>query len=123
MPMIQRRKKVVKKKRRCLFGAERIKLNEPNENTINIEQPVKKNKSGLIIDIKLEKKTAEETSLKELKELKPKSKINKTIEVIEFDNFTHKESVEEISKEILSPQIKTKQRYIFLKCNIIFVYH
>jgi hypothetical protein len=121
MPMIHRRKKVDKKKRRCLFGAEKIKLDKPNENTNNLDQPIKKNKSEKIVDIKLEEKPIEESTL--LKELKPKSKLSKTIEVKEIKCSTKEVCNEDTKKEISSSQVKSKQRYAFISFNFNFVYN
>lgn len=119
MPMIHRRRRVDKKKRRRLFEAEQIKLNELNKNTINLEQPIRKNKNGQIVDLKLEKKTLEECSSS--KELKPKSKLNKTIEIKEVKHFIKEECNEDVKKEISSPLVKSKQRYELKKFHFHFI--
>lgn len=124
--MIKRRRKMDKKKRRCLYGAEK----KPNSiqcidtTTISLieEEPtVKTNKNGRIINIKVEEKINVDHSTVEKSETKCKSadkstKKDKTIEK------SKEENIEDVKVEVSNPKIptKTKQRYKHIV--IFFVY-
>lgn len=123
MPMIKRRRRMNKKKRRCLFGAE-IKATADLENedkTVNRVEPSskKKTKNGRIVaDIKVEKESIEKSNLAE--ESKPKLKSVKESGVKKEIEQPLKESIEDIknvSKPKSKPPTKTKQRY----CKSIFI--
>jgi len=112
MPMIKKRKKMDKNKRRSLFGANKIsKLDNPIEN--KIQQPlVKKTKNGRIVDVKIEEQPTEDIQLKEESKHKRQS-VNK---ITEDENI--EKPIKEIQKVVdkklsklskLPP--KTEQRY------------
>lgn len=121
--MIKRRRKMDKKKRRCLYGVEK-KLNsiQPVENTSLIEEepPMKKNKNGRIVNIKIEEKILEDHSADENFESKSKS-AEKSIEEKIIEKLKE-ESIKDIKVEISNPksQTKTKQRY--KNIHIMFIY-
>lgn len=118
-----------KKKRRCLYGAEK----KPNsilsiDTTISLveEDPtVKKNKNGRITNLKVEEKIIEDNSTNEKSEQNWKSdeKSTKKDKIVEKSK---EERIEDIKIEISNPKppAKTKQRYkkySFYICYVIRV--
>jgi len=103
-----------KKKRRCLYGAEKKPNSiQPVENISLVEEeepPVKKNKNGHK-NIKIEEKIIKDHSTDEKSESKSKS-VEKSIENKIIEKIKE-ESIEDIKVEIPNPksQAKTKQRY------------
>lgn len=120
MPMIKRRRKIDKKKRRCLYGIEKKPNSiQPVENISQIEEEPssKKNKNGRIVNIKIEENTLEDHSADENFESKSKSS-EKSIEEKNIDTLKE-ESIKDVKVEVSNPksQTKTKQRYeIFILC-------
>lgn len=120
MPMIKRRRKMDKKKRKCLFGPK--KQTKPNESTetMNLEQQdSKKTKVEKIVDIK--KEVLMEANHKTKSKSKPKCQLdNESTKEKEQDQSKEEANVveEEISTCKLS--IKTKQRCVFKIHYIIY---
>jgi len=113
MPMIKKRKKMDKNKRRSLFGADKIlKLDDPIKN--KIKQPlVKKTKNDRIIDVKIEKQPTKDIQLKEESKHKRQS-VNKITgnENIEKPMKEIQEVVGEKLSKLSKLPPKTEQRYV-----------
>lgn len=114
--MIKKRKKMDKKKRRCLYGVDKVlKFDDPIENKIDLpqqQQPiVKKTKNGRVIDVKTEKEPTEGIQLKE--ESKPKRQCVKSTEEKKIEPPVEKirEVIEEKASKSSKLPPKTKQRY------------
>lgn len=110
MPMIKKRRKVDKKKRKCLYGAENIpKLDKLIDNKISQQPLVKKTKNSRIVDVKIEKQHTEDMQLKEESKLK-RQPVNKITEDEKTEKLVKEiEVVEEnVSKSSKLPS-KTKQ--------------
>lgn len=114
-----------KNKRRCLYGVEKkINCIQPIENTINLVKenpPVKKNKNGQIINLKIEEQCIEDHSIDERVDPKLKS-ADKSIEEEKTIEKSKEKSIEDVKVEIpnLIFQAKTKQRYENI--NLIYIF-
>lgn len=105
-----------KKKRRCLYGAEKksnsIQSIETTISLVEEEPTVKKHKNGRIINIKVEEKINEDNSTDEKSESKCKYADKSTKKDKMVEKFKE-ESIEDVKVEISNPKLlaKTKQRY------------
>lgn len=126
MPMIKRRRRMDKNKRRCLYGVEKkpnsIQSIETPITPVEEEPIVKKHKNGRIINLKVEEKINEDHSTDEKSESKCKvaDKSTKKDKMIEKSK---EESIEDVKVEISNPKssAKTKQRY--KNFNFIYVFY
>lgn len=113
MPMIKKRRKSDKKKRRNLFKTNKITEPEkPVENVLSEEQPKsKKTKNSLSVEIQVEEFVQEKPSTEKLK------RSQKSVqEIKEEEPITQSavENIDEVKAEETSkskPLKKTKQRY------------
>lgn len=122
--MIKKRRKIDKKKRRCLYSVEKkTKPIQSIENILSLveEPPTKKNKNGRITSL-IEEKITKDHSTDNESEVKSKSAEKSTEEekIIEKSE----ESIGDVKEDVSNPnsQSKTKQRYgnINLICIVLF---
>lgn len=114
--MIKRRRRMDKKKRRCLFGADKKSAPEVvvDEKLVkDVEAPSKKKtKNGRIVASKIEKESIEKSNL--IEESKPKHKsLKESAEKKEIEQPLEESTVdlkEDVAKPKSKPSTKTKQR-------------
>jgi len=123
MPMIKKRRKMDKKKRRCLFGAaKKTKLDPPIENLIILEKPIiKKHKNGRLLDIKKEESELIKESNSKLNSDSNLKSSNNSIEDKEIEQSVEQNNVD-IKEELLPNSklsTKNKQWYVNIDMYVI----